>query len=74
MCWSQGNQKEEPVLWVAYGNGSIVAWRIAAESGVSCFKRELTYVAENSISHISWHCGSDPNSGNGIGHDIVILY
>lgn len=56
MCWGRG---EKPVLWVAYGNGSLIAW---TESGA--FNRELTNEAGNSVSHISWHCGADPNSGN----------
>jgi hypothetical protein len=57
MCWGG---KEDPVLWVAYGDGSIVAW---TASGASV-NGELTNEAGNSVSHISWYCGADPNSGN----------
>jgi hypothetical protein len=60
MCWGRANGKEEPVLWVAYGDGSMAAW---TGSGTSV-NSELTNAAENGISHISWYCGTDPNSGN----------
>jgi len=60
MCWGEGDgQDDDPVLWVAYGDGSIVAWT-GSDAAV---KSELTNEAGNSVSHISWHCGLYPNSG-----------